>query len=73
MLHSWISNAKYERAMRRDVTDRTAMAAAAMQTEGACGKLHLRAHHVAAGIQGPFRGITFADWDFGMAVDLGEV
>lgn len=60
-------------AIRLDVTDRKAMAAAAMETEHVFGKIHILANNAGVGIQGPFRGITFADWDFGLAVNLGGV
>jgi NAD(P)-dependent dehydrogenase (short-subunit alcohol dehydrogenase family) len=58
-------------AIRLDVTDRAAMSAAAMETERVFGKLHILANNAGVGIQGPFNGITFADWDFGLAVNLG--
>jgi NAD(P)-dependent dehydrogenase (short-subunit alcohol dehydrogenase family) len=60
-------------AIRLDVTDRAAMAAAAVETERVFGKLHILANNAGVGIQGPFKGITFADWDFGLAVNLGGV
>jgi NAD(P)-dependent dehydrogenase (short-subunit alcohol dehydrogenase family) len=60
-------------AIRLDVTDRSAMAAAADETERIFGKLHILANNAGVGIQGPFKGITFADWDFGLAVNLGGV
>jgi NAD(P)-dependent dehydrogenase (short-subunit alcohol dehydrogenase family) len=61
------------RAIRLDVTDRAAMSAAAEATERAFGQLHILANNAGVGIQGPFKGITFADWDFGLAVNLGGV
>ena len=60
-------------AIRLDVTDRAAMAAAAVEVERVFGKLHVLANNAGVGIQGPFRGVTFADWDFGLAVNLGGV
>jgi NAD(P)-dependent dehydrogenase (short-subunit alcohol dehydrogenase family) len=60
-------------AIRVDVTDRTAMAAAADETEGVFGKLHVLVNNAGVGIQGPFKGISYADWDFGLAVNLGGV
>jgi NAD(P)-dependent dehydrogenase (short-subunit alcohol dehydrogenase family) len=60
-------------ALRVDVTDRTAMAAAADETERAFGRVHVLVNNAGVGIQGPFKGITYADWDFGMAVNLGGV
>jgi NAD(P)-dependent dehydrogenase (short-subunit alcohol dehydrogenase family) len=60
-------------AIRLDVTDRAAMAAAAIETERVFGKVHLLANNAGIGIQGPFAGVTFADWDFGLAVNLGGV
>ena len=60
-------------AIRLDVTDREAMSAAAHETERAFGKVHLLVNNAGVGIQGPFQGITYADWDFGLAVNLGGV
>jgi NAD(P)-dependent dehydrogenase (short-subunit alcohol dehydrogenase family) len=60
-------------AIRVDVTDRAAMAAAADQTERVFGKVHVLVNNAGVGIQGPFKGITYADWDFGLAVNLGGV
>jgi NAD(P)-dependent dehydrogenase (short-subunit alcohol dehydrogenase family) len=60
-------------AMRVDVTDRAAMAAAAEETERVFGKVHVLANNAGVGIQGPFKGITYADWDLGLAVNLGGV
>ncbi|HSC06757.1 MAG TPA: SDR family NAD(P)-dependent oxidoreductase [Steroidobacteraceae bacterium] len=65
--------AKSVHAVRLDVTDRAAMAAAADDTERVFGKVHVLVNNAGVGIQGPFKGITFADWDFGMAVNLGGV
>lgn len=56
-----------------DVSDRVAMAAAALETERVFGKIHVLANNAGVGIQGPFDGVTFADWDFGLAVNLGGV
>jgi NAD(P)-dependent dehydrogenase (short-subunit alcohol dehydrogenase family) len=60
-------------AIRLDVTDRAAMAAAADETERVFGKVHVLVNNAGVGIQGPFKGITYADWDFGLAVNLGGV
>ena len=60
-------------AIRLDVKDRHAMAAAAAEVERVFGKLHVLANNAGIGIQGPFKGVTFADWDFGLAVNLGGV
>jgi len=57
-------------AIRLDVTDRVA---AADETERVFGKLHVLVNNAGVGIQGPFKGITYADWDFGMSVNLGGV
>ncbi|HEV7431815.1 MAG TPA: SDR family NAD(P)-dependent oxidoreductase, partial [Steroidobacteraceae bacterium] len=56
-----------------DVTDRTAMSAAAGETERVFGAVHVLVNNAGVGIQGPFKGITYADWDFGLAVNLGGV
>jgi NAD(P)-dependent dehydrogenase (short-subunit alcohol dehydrogenase family) len=60
-------------AIRLDVTDRRAMAAAADETELVFGKVHVLDNNAGIGIQGPFSGITYEDWDFGLAVNLGGV
>lgn len=56
-----------------DVTDRAAMAAAADETERVFGKLHVLVNNAGVGIQGPFKGVTYDDWDFGLSVNLGGV
>ena len=56
-----------------DVTDRVAMAAAAEETLGVFGQLHVLVNNAGVGLQGPFKGITYADWDFGLGVNLGGV
>jgi len=60
-------------AIRLDVTDRAALAAAAEETERVFGRVHVLVNNAGVGIQGPFQGITFADWDFGLSVNLGGV
>jgi NAD(P)-dependent dehydrogenase (short-subunit alcohol dehydrogenase family) len=60
-------------AIRVDVTDRAAMAAAAAETERVFGNVHVLVNNAGIGIQGPFKGITYEDWDFGLAVNLGGV
>ncbi len=60
-------------SIRLDVTDRAAMSAAADETERVFGRVHVLVNNAGVGIQGPFKGITYADWDFGLAVNLGGV
>jgi NAD(P)-dependent dehydrogenase (short-subunit alcohol dehydrogenase family) len=60
-------------AIRLDVTNRHAMAVAAEETERVFGKVHVLVNNAGVGIQGPFKGITYSDWDFGLAVNLGGV
>ena len=60
-------------AIRLDVTDRAAMAAAADETEKVFGKLHVVVNNAGVGIEGPLKGATYDDWDFGMGVNLGGV
>jgi NAD(P)-dependent dehydrogenase (short-subunit alcohol dehydrogenase family) len=60
-------------AILLDVTDRRAMAGAADEAERVFGKVHVLVNNAGVGIQGPFKGITYADWDFGLAVNLGGV
>lgn len=60
-------------AIRLDVTDRAALAAAAAETERIFGKVHVLVNNAGVGIQGPFGEATYEDWDFGLAVNLGGV
>ena len=60
-------------AIALDVTDRAAMSAAAAETERVFGGVHVLVNNAGVGIQGPFKGITYADWDFGLGVNLGGV
>jgi NAD(P)-dependent dehydrogenase (short-subunit alcohol dehydrogenase family) len=60
-------------AIQLDVTDRAALQAAAEETERVFGRIHVLVNNAGVGIQGPFKGITYADWDFGLAVNLGGV
>ncbi len=59
--------------IRLDVTDRAAMAAAAEEAERLFGRVHILVNNAGVGIQGPLKGITYEDWDFGLAVNLGGV
>lgn len=56
-----------------DVTDRAALARAADEAERQFGRVHVLVNNAGVGIQGPFEAITYADWDFGLAVNLGGV
>lgn len=60
-------------AIRFDVTDRAAMAVAADEAQCVFGNIHVLVNNAGVGLQGPFRGITYADWDFGLGVNLGGV
>lgn len=60
-------------AIRVDVTDRVAMARAADETEQRFGKVHVVVNNAGIGIEGPFKNVTYEDWDFGLAVNLGGV
>src|SRR5262249_19163762 len=59
--------------IRLDVSDRAAMAAAAEETQRVFGKVHILVNNAGVGIEGPFRSATYADWDFGLGVNLGGV
>jgi len=59
--------------IRLDVTDRVAMAAAADETRRVFGNLHVLVNNAGVGIEGPLREATYADWDFGLGVNLGGV
>jgi NAD(P)-dependent dehydrogenase (short-subunit alcohol dehydrogenase family) len=60
-------------AIRLDVTDRAAMAAAADETERVFGKVHVAVNNAGVGIEGPLKEASYDDWDFGIGVNLGGV
>jgi NAD(P)-dependent dehydrogenase (short-subunit alcohol dehydrogenase family) len=66
-------DSRHLHAICLDVTDRAAMTAAADETERVFGRIHVIVNNAGVGLQGPFNGITYADWDFGLGVNLGGV
>ena len=56
-----------------DVTDREAMAEAAERTLQAFGRVDILVNNAGVGIEGPLAEASYADWDFGLAVNLGGV
>ncbi|MGZ8281536.1 MAG: SDR family NAD(P)-dependent oxidoreductase [Allosphingosinicella sp.] len=60
-------------ALELDVTDREAMEAAAGQVDAAFGRIDILVNNAGVGIEGPLREATYADWDFGLGVNLGGV
>lgn len=56
-----------------DVTDRRAMARAAEATVKAFGKVHVLVNNAGIGIGGPVKDARYADWDWGLEVNLGGV
>ena len=60
-------------ALEFDVTDRDAMEDAASQVEAAFGRIDILVNNAGVGIEGPLREASYADWDFGLAVNLGGV
>jgi NAD(P)-dependent dehydrogenase (short-subunit alcohol dehydrogenase family) len=60
-------------AIRVDVTDRSAMAAAAEQVQQRVGALHVLVNNAGIGIEVPLLEATFRDWDIGLNVNLGGV
>ena len=60
-------------AIQLDVADRAAYESAANEAEGVFGKVHLLCNNAGIGILGPFKQSTYADWDWGLGVNLGGV
>jgi NAD(P)-dependent dehydrogenase (short-subunit alcohol dehydrogenase family) len=56
-----------------DVTDRSGFTAAADETERVFGKVQILVNNAGVGIEGPLKESTYADWDFGLGVNLGGV
>jgi NAD(P)-dependent dehydrogenase (short-subunit alcohol dehydrogenase family) len=65
--------ARQVHAVKLDVTDRAALAAAADEAEAAFGNIHVVVNNAGVGIEGPVNEATYEDWDFGMGVNLGGV
>lgn len=60
-------------AVEVDVTDRAAMARAADAVDAAFGRVDILVNNAGVGIEGPFSEASYADWDFGIGVNLGGV
>lgn len=58
-------------ALKLDVTDRAAFAAAADKTEATFGKVHLLVNNAGVAVVGPTELATYADWDWVMGVNVG--
>ena len=56
-----------------DVADRASYARAADAAEAKFGKIHVLVNNAGVGIVGPLLTATYADWDWGLAVNLGGV
>ena len=60
-------------AIEVDVTDREAMARAADAVDAAFGRIDILVNNAGVGIEGPLAEASWADWDFGIGVNLGGV
>ncbi|HTU12857.1 MAG TPA: SDR family NAD(P)-dependent oxidoreductase [Allosphingosinicella sp.] len=60
-------------AVEVDVTDREAMARAAEAVDAAFGRVDILVNNAGVGIEGPLAEASYADWDFGIGVNLGGV
>lgn len=58
-------------AIKLDVTDRAAFAAAADATEARFGKIHILCNNAGVAVVGPTELATFDDWDWVMGVNVG--
>jgi NAD(P)-dependent dehydrogenase (short-subunit alcohol dehydrogenase family) len=56
--------------LRLDVTDRAAFAGAIAEAEAALGPLRILVNNAGVGIEGPVDQAGFADWDWGVGVNL---
>jgi NAD(P)-dependent dehydrogenase (short-subunit alcohol dehydrogenase family) len=59
--------------LKLDVTDRAAYAAAADEAERAFGKIHVLCNNAGIGISSPVSEASYADWDWGIDVNLTGV
>ena len=60
-------------AIRVDVTDREAMAAAADRTEEAFGKVHVLCNNAGVAVSGSIADMAYTDWDWVVGVNLDGV
>ena len=60
-------------ALTLDVTDRAAFAAVAERMESELGGIDILVNNAGVGVEGPVLQAGYADWDFGMGVNLGGV
>lgn len=65
--------ARNVRAARLDVTDRAAYAAVADAVEAEFGPVDILVSNAGVGVEGPIDKASYADWDFGLGVNLGGV
>lgn len=56
-----------------DVMDRDAFKTAARKTDAEFGGIDILVNNAGVGVEGPFRQAGYADWDFGLGVNLGGV
>jgi NAD(P)-dependent dehydrogenase (short-subunit alcohol dehydrogenase family) len=61
------------RAIELDVTNRTAYAEAAAQMQAEMGGIDILINNAGVGVDGPVLHAGYADWDFGMGVNVGGV
>ena len=61
------------RTIRMDVTNRAWMARAGDEIEAELGPASILVNNAGVGVEGPLREATYADWDFGLGVNLGGV
>ena len=60
-------------AIEIDVTDRAAYAEAARRMDLELGGVDILVNNAGVGVEGPVLSATYADWDFGLGVNLGGV
>ncbi|MDT0508140.1 SDR family NAD(P)-dependent oxidoreductase [Novosphingobium sp. MMS21-SN21R] len=60
-------------AVELDVTDRAAYAETARRMDEELGGIDILVNNAGVGVEGPVLEATYADWDFGIGVNLGGV
>ena len=67
------ANERRIHCLKVDVTSRAGMSAAADEAESRFGRVHVLCNNAGVGVLGGAKSVTYDDWDWSLAVNLGGV